>query len=396
MYKDLSVLLGVSGGVAAYKACVLARLLVKRGASVRVVMTPEATKFVGAETFRALTGHPTHVDMFADPSPDGMGHIHLTRERDLFIVAPATMNTLAKAACGICDNMLLTAMAASDCPIVVCPAMNGKMWDSPANRRNVATLKADGVTVLEPASGSLACGEVGQGRMLEPEDIADLALDALYPKPFAGKRVMLTMGGTYEPIDPVRGITNISSGKMGAELARSFRRLGAEVTAVAGQIKTEIPMGVRAIFAGTALDMQRAVLSNIEGQDCFVAVAAVADYRAAKRSDFKLKKETGNGGLTLKLIENPDILSSVSSLDNPPFCVGFAAESENLEQYAKAKMARKKVKILVANLVSQAMGKDDTQFCIFDPKLTAYPTMPKDKAADEIARAVARGMGLLG
>lgn len=394
MYKDKKVLVGVTGGIAAYKTCELVRMLVRDGAKVSVIMTPEATNFIHPNTFKALSGRPVIIDMFDDGTNDGMAHISLTRENDLFIIAPATQNTIAKIANGLADNIITAAAAASICPIVIAPAMNHLMWNSPANLRNIETLKADGITVLEPNSGTLACNEEGVGRMKEAEEIYDLASDSFYKKHLKGKKALLTVGGTFEPIDPVRGITNISSGKMGMALARSLRHFGCDVTVIYSQIKTSIPAGINAHYVRSALDMYQKVLDTVTSQDIFVGVAAVADYRATEISANKIKKDSDKQSLDLRLVENPDILSSVASLPHPPFCVAFAAESQNLEEYARRKMQQKKVPMLVANLVSQAMGKDTTKICIFDPKMTVYPTMEKQAAAEIIANSIVRKMGL--
>ncbi|TIC82038.1 bifunctional phosphopantothenoylcysteine decarboxylase/phosphopantothenate--cysteine ligase CoaBC [Crenobacter intestini] len=384
------ILLGVTGGIAAYKSAELTRLFVKAGHRVEVVMTEAATRFVTPLTFQALSGHAVYTDLWDERPAGGMAHIELSRRADLFLVAPASADTLAKLAHGQCDNLLTTLAAARTCPLAVAPAMNRQMWENAPNTRNVAQLKADGVAVLGPASGAQACGETGDGRMLEPEELFELALGLLEDKVLAGQRVLLTAGPTYEPIDTVRGITNISSGKMGYALARACRDAGAEVTLVSGPTGMAAPAGVRRVDVQSARDMQDAVLAEAARCDVFVAVAAVADYRVTNRSEHKLKK--GDAPPVLELTENPDILATIASLPAAPFCVGFAAESRNLLEYADAKRRRKQVPLLVANLAQQAMGADDNEVVLLDDTGNhPLPAMPKR----DVARAIVHHLAAL-
>ncbi len=358
------ILIGVSGGIAAYKIAELVRLLTKAGHLVQVVMTKSATEFVGPVTFQALTGREVFVDMWDKQRGDSMAHISLTRWADLFLVAPATANFVAKLANGIADDLLSTLVAARECPLLVAPAMNKQMWANPANQRNIAQLKVDGVTILGPDAGVQACGEVGEGRMLEPEEIAQHVDAAFQPKLLAGKKVLITAGPTFERIDAVRGITNPSSGKMGYAIARAAWEVGAEVVLVSGQVSQATPPGCRRIDVVSAQDMLNAVNAEVEAADMFISVAAVADYYVLNQSEQKIKKDAHI--LTLELAPNPDILANITARENPPFCVGFAAESENLLEYAEAKRRRKHLPLLAANLVQTAIGADDNEITLLD------------------------------
>lgn len=358
------IVLGVTGGIAVYKSAELVRQLIKAGHEVQVVMTRSATEFVGPVTFQALTGRDVFVEMWDKQRGDSMAHISLTRWADVFLVAPATANFLAKLANGVADDLLSTLAAARECPLLVAPAMNKQMWGNPANQRNIAQLKADGIAILGPAAGFQACGEVGEGRMLEPEDIA-LHVDALLqPKLLTGKKVLITAGPTFERIDAVRGITNPSSGKMGYAIARAAWEAGAEVVLVSGPVSLAAPLGCRRIDVVSAQDMLGAVNAEVDSADIFISVAAVADYHVLNPSEQKIKKNGHH--LTLELAPNPDILANVAARENPPFCVGFAAESENLLEYAEAKRLRKKIPLLAANLVQTAIGADDNEIILLD------------------------------
>jgi phosphopantothenoylcysteine decarboxylase/phosphopantothenate--cysteine ligase len=318
-----------------------------------------------------------------------MAHIELTRRADCFLIAPATADVLARLAHGHCDDLITTLAAARTCPLAVAPAMNKQMWDNPPNQRNIAQLRADGVTVFGPGHGEQACGEVGDGRMLEPEQLFDLLTGLTQAKTLAGRRVLLTAGPTFEPIDPVRGITNLSSGKMGYALARACRDAGAEVTLISGPTALPRPAEVRFIAAGSALSMHAAVMEAVPHHDVFIAVAAVADYRVANASAEKLKKTPGQAP-TLTLTENPDILASVAALPSAPFCVGFAAESHNLLAHAQAKRERKRVPLLVANLAQHAMGADDNEIVLLDDHgQHPLPRMDKTGAARAIVAHLA-------
>jgi phosphopantothenoylcysteine decarboxylase/phosphopantothenate--cysteine ligase len=378
------IVLGVTGGVAAYKACELARLLVKAGVQVDVVMTEAGTRFVAPATFQALTGHPVFTSLWDDRFANGMAHIDLTRGADAVLVAPATADFIAKLVHGFADDLLSTLCLARDCPLLVAPAMNRQMWEHAATQRNVAQLAADGVIILGPATGAQACGEVGEGRMLEAGDLA-IALAAYFqPRHLQGRRVLLTAGPTFEALDPVRGLTNASSGKMGFALARACTEAGADVTLVAGPVSQPTPKGVRRIDVQGALQMRDVVLAELPA-DIFIAVAAVADYRPAAPAEHKIKK--GAPTLTLELVANPDILAEVAGRADAPFCVGFAAESRDLATYAEGKRLTKKLPLVVGNLVQDGLGGDTNNVTLFDAA-GVHPLAPGDKM--EIARAIVR------
>lgn len=358
------VVVGVTGGVAAYKAAELVRLLVKAGATVDVALTEAAARFVGAPTFQALSGRPVWTDLWDSRPDNGMAHIDLTRGAAACVVAPATADFLAKLAHGFADDLLSTLCLARACPLLAAPAMNRQMWENPATQRNVAQLRADGVAILGPASGEQACGEEGLGRMLEAADIFEELVGSLQPRRLAGRRVLLTAGPTFEPIDPVRGITNSSSGRMGFALARAFRDAGAAVTLVAGPVELPTPRGVERIDVTTAQEMRDAVLAALPGQHIFVGVAAVADYRPVSAAPDKIKKSAAP--LTLQLQPNPDILAEVAARPDAPFCVGFAAESRDLPTYARRKLEEKKLRLVVGNLVRDGLGGDTNAVTLFD------------------------------
>lgn len=392
MKNSKQILLGISGGIAAYKACELVRLFKKQGHSVTVAMSQAASEFVSPLTFQALSGNPVLIETHEGESGgNGMAHINLTRQADVFLIAPATANTLAKIAQGIADNLLTNLAAARKCPLVVAPAMNVEMWWNPANQRNIAQLQADGVTVFQPNVGEQACGEVGVGRMLEAAELAELLPDIWATKSLQGKKVLITTGATFEAIDPVRGITNISSGQMGMALARACRAAGAEVSLIYGQVQTALPIGLAHMEQAISAEaMYQAVMRQIAEQDVFISVAAVADYKVSNRSCQKLKKEAAGTPPIIELTENPDILASVAKLPKPPFCVGFAAESEHILEYARAKRLRKGVPLLVANDVSVAMGKPTNQIILLDDQQeTVLPETDKAEAAQAIVQRLA-------
>ena len=378
------ITLGVTGGIAAYKAAELVRLLVKLGATVRVVMTEAATRFVTPVTFQALSGNPVFADQWDTRIANNMPHIELSREADAILVAPASADFLAKLTHGLADDLLSTLALARNCPLLVAPAMNLQMWNNPATQRNVATLRGDGITLLGPASGEQACGETGQGRMIEPEEIVEDLVAHFQPKRLAGKRVLMTAGPTFEAIDPVRGITNLSSGKMGFALARAARESGAEVTLVCGPVSQTTPRGVTRINVTGALEMHAEVMRRAAGQDVFIGVAAVADYRPANPSVEKIKKD-GSAAPQIELVQNPDILAEVAALPEPPFCVGFAAESQNLTAYAQKKRIAKKIPLIVGNLIQDGFGGDDNKLALFDD--TGETRLPP-AAKIELARAL--------
>ncbi|UUX95110.1 bifunctional phosphopantothenoylcysteine decarboxylase/phosphopantothenate--cysteine ligase CoaBC [Aquabacterium sp. J223] len=386
------VLLGLSGGIACYKAADLARELVKAGATVQVVMTPAATRFIGAVTMQALSGRPVIVDPWDDSAPNNMHHINLTREADVVLVAPASADFIAKLAQGLSDDLLsLTCLARpSGQPLLLAPAMNREMWAHPATQRNVAQVVADGATILGPAHGDQACGEVGDGRMLEADQLRDALIAHFQPKRLAGKRVLVTAGPTFEAIDPVRGITNLSSGKMGFAIARAAREAGAEVTLVAGPVHLATPYGVRRIDVRSAQQMHDAVLPRAARQDVFIATAAVADWRPANLSAHKIKKNGSKVAPTFELAENTDILAAVAALPDAPFCVGFAAESRDLLAHAREKLERKKLPLVVGNLGPATFGRDDNTLTLVDADgHRELPASDKLSLARELVREVA-------
>jgi phosphopantothenoylcysteine decarboxylase/phosphopantothenate--cysteine ligase len=359
------ILLGISGGIAAYKAAELTRLLVRNGADVRVVLTEAGSRFVTPVTLQALSGQTVWSDLWDPQVADNMGHIELSRDRDLIVVAPASADFLAKLAHGLADDLLSSLCLARRSPLVVAPAMNVEMWENAATQRNVETLQADGVRVAGPAAGDQACGETGMGRMLEPAQLLAEIGAFFAPKPLAGKKVLVTAGPTEEPIDPVRVITNASSGKMGFAVARAAQEAGAQVTLVSGPVSLATPAGVARVNVRTAQEMFEAVKKGAPACDIFISVAAVSDYRAKHPAQQKIKKANGKE-LALQLEENPDILAWVAALPKPPFCVGFAAESEQLERHAREKRAKKKLQLLAANLAQDALGADDNAITLFD------------------------------
>lgn len=357
------ILLAMTGGIAGYKIAELTRLFVKAGATVQVMMTEAAEQFITAVTMQALSNRPVYTSQW-DARPDNnMAHINLSREADAMLLAPASADAIAALAQGRADDLVgLTALARRihECPLLVVPAMNREMWAHPATQRNVAQIKADGATVIGPANGDQACGEIGDGRMLEAQEIFDDVEAFLAPKTLLGKKLLITAGPTFEPIDPVRGITNHSSGKMGFAIARAAAEAGAEVTLVAGPVHLPTPRGVQRIDVQSARQMHDAVLPLAAHQHAFIATAAVADWRPAQTHEHKLKKaEGGTTAPTIAMTENPDILAAVAKLPKPPYCVGFAAESEKLAEHADAKRRRKGIPLIVANLGPATFGRDD-------------------------------------
>ncbi|ALT79765.1 bifunctional phosphopantothenoylcysteine decarboxylase/phosphopantothenate--cysteine ligase CoaBC [Paucibacter sp. KCTC 42545] len=363
------VLLGLSGGIACYKTVELIRLLTKSGASVQVMMTEAAEQFITAVTLQALSGRPVLSSQWDAREPNNMAHINLSREADLMLIAPASADFIAKLAQGRADELLsLTALARpmGTCPLAVAPAMNREMWAHPATQRNVAQLIADGTQILGPGAGEQACGEVGDGRMLEAAELFEDICALLAPKLLAGKKLLITAGPTFEPIDPVRGITNHSSGKMGFAIARAAREAGAEVTLVAGPVHLATPRGVRRIDVQSAQQMFDAVLPLAPQNEVFIATAAVADWRPASHARQKIKKDGSGAAPMIAMCENPDILASVAALNPPPFCVGFAAESERLQEHARAKRLRKNVPLLVGNIGPATFGQDHNALLLVD------------------------------
>ena len=363
------IVLGITGGIAAYKAAELVRLLVKTDYDVQVVMTEAATQFITPITMQALSGKPVFIGMWDSSTANGMPHIELSRDADAILVAPASADFIAKLVHGRADDLLSTLCLARDCPLLVAPAMNKQMWENPANQRNITQLNADNISVLGPDSGDQACGEIGLGRMLEAETLLLLVNAHFTPKLLAGKRMLITSGATLEMIDPVRAITNLSSGKMGYAIAQAASNMGAEVTLVSGLTPLHVPQVAKNINVNSADEMYQAVMKNVARQDIFISVAAVADYSPAKISIQKIKKDSPEftkAPLVLELKRNKDILADVASLPNAPFCVGFAAETQNLIAQAEQKRLHKKLPLLVANLVNESMGQDEANITLLD------------------------------
>ena len=365
------LVLGLSGGIACYKSAELVRELIRAGATVQVVMTEAAAQFITPVTMQALSGRPVFSSQWDARQPNNMAHIDLTREASAVLVAPASADFIARLALGRADELLgllCLARPLQTCPLLVAPAMNREMWAHPATQRNVAQIVADGATVLGPAAGDQACGEVGDGRMLEATELCDELVAFFQPKHLAGRSVLVTAGPTFEAIDPVRGITNHSSGKMGFAVARAAAEAGARVTLVAGPVHLATPRGVRRIDVVSALQMLDAVLPEAPQHDIFVATAAVADWRPATSAEHKIKKDGSGRPPALTFAENPDILATVARLpaDRRPWCVGFAAESHDLVRHAREKLARKGVPLIVANLGPATFGRDDNSLLLVD------------------------------
>jgi len=386
--KGRKLVLGVTGGVAAYKSAELVRLLGKAGAEMHVVLTDGGARFVTPVTFQALSGNPVWSDLWDARMENNMAHIDLTRGADAVLIAPATADVLAKLVQGRADDLLSTLCLARECPLLVAPAMNRQMWEHPATQRNMVQLRADGVAVLGPGAGDQACGEVGMGRMLEPEELFEHVIAFFQPKLLAGRKVVMTAGPTFEAIDPVRGITNTSSGKMGYALAQACVRAGAEVVLVSGPTGLPAPLGADRVDVRSARQMRDAVMSALPGADVFIGVAAVADYRPLEAAEHKVKKSSAE--LTLRLTPNPDILAEVAARDDAPFCVGFAAESRDLDAYAEGKRRAKRLPMLVGNLVQDGLGGDDNQVILFDdagrhPLERAPKTVVAQKIVEHLA-----------
>ena len=388
------IVLGLTGGIACYKAAEFTRALIKAGASVQVVMTQGALQFITPITMQGLSGQPVFTDQWDARIGNNMPHIDLTRDADAIVIAPCSTDFMAKLAHGVCDDLLSTLCVArqSRLPLLIAPAMNVEMWQNPATQRNAKQLLADGIQLLGPAAGEQACGEVGLGRMLEVDQLLAEVISSFQPKVLKGKRLLLTAGPTFEAIDPVRGITNLSSGKMGYAIARAAREAGADVTLISGPTALPVPYGVRCLNVLSAQQMHDAVLSHVTGQDIFVAVAAVADWYVANASGQKLKKNADGSTPELVFAQNPDILAAVAALPLPqrPYCVGFAAESENLLEYAEAKRQRKNVPLLVGNIGHDTFGKDENQLVLFDVKgHSSFPRANKLQLARQLIAEIA-------
>ncbi|HVE90525.1 MAG TPA: bifunctional phosphopantothenoylcysteine decarboxylase/phosphopantothenate--cysteine ligase CoaBC [Burkholderiaceae bacterium] len=389
------LVVGMTGGIAAYKVCELVRRLQDEGATVQVVMTAGAQQFVTATTMQALSGRPVETDQWQSTTGNAMPHIELTRQSDAVIVAPATADFLAKVAYGLADDLLTTLALARDrtrTPLLVAPAMNVEMWDNPATQRNVAQLRADGIVILGPASGAQACGEIGFGRMLEAHELLDDTVSFFQPKLLAGSKVLLTAGPTFEPIDPVRGITNLSSGKTGFAIARAARDAGAHVTLIAGPTALATPRGVHRIDVTTAREMMSAVMSHLPA-DIFISVAAVADWHVSNQSRSKIKKTAAATAPALQFASNPDILAAVAALPSPPYCVGFAAESDDVVVNARAKLAGKKVPLMIANRAQDVFGTESSELSLIDAEgVTAWPIASKMAQARRLIAEIASRM----
>lgn len=392
------MVLGVSGGIAAYKSAELIRQLVHRGFNVQVVMTEAAARFISAMTMQALSGNPVFMDPWDNRINNHMPHIELSKDCSFILIAPATADCIAKLANGMANDLLTSLCLARDCPLVVAPAMNTKMWLHPATQRNIAQLKADNVMVIEPDAGELACGETGAGRMPDPSSIMS-SLEQTFSKNtennnfqenLTGKHILITAGPTVEPIDPVRAITNSSSGKMGYAIADAAINAGATVTLISGPTHLPVPKGVETIKVQTAAQMYKAVMENIDKADIFFSVAAVSDYHVVNASSQKIKRDK-QANITLELASNPDILAEVAKLPNRPFCVGFAAETENWEENGESKRKRKNIPMLVVNNALEAIGSDDNQVTVLEKnQKTVLEKAPKQKIAIDLVNLVAK------
>ena len=392
------IVLGLSGGIACYKAAELCRALVKQGATVQVVMTEAAAQFITPVTMQALSNRPVYVSQWDEREPNNMAHINLSREADAILVAPASADFMAKLLHGRADDLLslmCLARPLDKVPLLLAPAMNREMWAHPATQRNMAQLQADGAQVLGVGQGEQACGETGDGRMLEPDELLQELVALFQPKLLKGKQVLISAGPTYEALDPVRGITNLSSGKMGFALATAAQQAGAQVTLVAGPVALATPHGVRRIDVRSALDMQAAVLAQAGQADVFIATAAVADWRPAQVATEKIKKDGGGGMTAIQWQENPDILAEVAASPQAKsgalFCVGFAAESHDLQAHAQAKRLRKGVPLMVGNIGPATFGADDNALLLVDAQgSTEWPRATKLALARQLVAEVAR------
>lgn len=389
--KNKNIILGVTAGIAAYKAAELARLLVKSGAHVQVVMTPSANEFISGLTFQAITGKTVRESMFDSAHEAAMGHIELARWADLIVIAPASADFIAKLRAGMADTLLHTLCLASSAPLFVAPAMNQQMWAQASTQENVTTLWQRGTHILGPAEGEQACGDTGPGRLLEPDLILSALAASQYEPVLQGINITITAGPTQEAIDPVRFIGNRSSGKMGFALATSARLLGANVHLVAGPVSLATPNDVHRTDVRNAADMHSAVMRLIANTDIFIGCAAVADYRPAQTAEQKIKKD--NSSLTIELIRNPDILADVAMHSDRPFCVGFAAETDDLDTYARAKLKNKKLDIIAANWVgknnSGFESNDNALHVIWHDGSTQLPLQNKNQLAQQLMALIA-------
>ena len=394
------ILLGISGGIAAYKSAELVRLLRKQGLRVSVVMTEGAKEFITPLTLATLSGEPVSDSLWdnRNGTDSNIAHINLSREADAMLIAPCTANVMAKIAHGISDDLLTNLVLARDpakCPLAIAPAMNVQMWGNPATQRNLAQIRADGIHIFGPANGEQACGEIGDGRMIEPTEILSLLPRLFTPQVLAGKRVLLTAGPTFEAIDPVRGITNHSSGKMGYALAQAAVNAGAHVTLISGKTALPAPFGVTRIDVQSADDMLAACQAQLDGQDIFIAVAAVADWKVAQVATQKIKKASADDVPSLNFVQTPDILATIAAQANAPFCVGFAAESENVIEYAQAKRLKKNIPLIIANQGPSTFGSEYNQASLISEHgVQALQKMRKDDLAPLLIQAIAEQFAL--
>ena len=394
------ILLGISGGIAAYKSAELVRLLRKQGLRVSVVMTEGAKEFITPLTLATLSGEPVSDSLWdnRNGTDSNIAHINLSREADAMLIAPCTANVMAKIAHGISDDLLTNLVLARDpakCPLAIAPAMNVQMWGNPATQRNLAQIRADGIHIFGPANGEQACGEIGDGRMIEPTEILSLLPRLFTPQVLAGKRVLLTAGPTFEAIDPVRGITNHSSGKMGYALAQAAVNAGAHVTLISGKTALPAPLGVPRFDVQSADDMLAACQAQLDGQDIFIAVAAVADWKVAQVATQKIKKASTDDVPSLNFVQTPDILATIAAQPNAPFCVGFAAESENVIEYAQAKRLKKNIPLIIANQGPSTFGSEYNQASLISENgVQALQKMRKDDLAPLLIQAIAEQFAL--
>jgi len=389
------IVLGLTGGIACYKVAELTRALGKAGAQVQVVMTQAACQFITPVTMQALSGNTVFTDQWDARIGNNMPHIDLTRDADAIVIAPCSTDFLFKLAHGACDDLLSTLCIArpAHIPLLIAPAMNVEMWQNPATQRNVALCRKDGIHIMGPAAGEQACGETGMGRMLEPDQLLTEIIASFQTKSLAGQHLLITAGPTFEPIDPVRGITNLSSGKMGYAIAQAAWEAGALVTLISGPTALATPYGVKRVQVQTAQQMHDAVMAALkqQTQQAFIAVAAVADWRVANASTQKLKKTGEHDTPVLQFAQNPDILATVAALPDAPYCVGFAAESENLLEYAAAKRIRKNIPLLVGNIGHQTFGQDDNELVLFDAQgTTQLPRADKQTLAIALIQELAK------
>ena len=388
--KGKRIVLGLTGGIACYKSAELCRRLMDHGAEVTVVMTEAACHFITPTTMQALSGNPVFIETLDSRMDNSMAHINLSRQADLMIIAPCSADFMAKLAHGLADDLLSTlCLARGDCSLAIAPAMNREMWAHPATQRNLDLIKSDSTLIWGPGTGSQACGETGDGRMLEPAQLVSETIAFFTPKALLGKRVLITAGPTEEPIDPVRVISNKSSGKMGYAIAQAAHEAGAHVSLVTGPTALSVPYGVDVTYVQTARQMHQAVLADAYRYDIFIAVAAVADWYVSNYSEQKHKK-VDPSGLSLEFAQNPDILAEVAALPDGPWCVGFAAETNNLSEYAQSKRQRKNIPLIVGNLAQDTMNADTTTMVLFDEQGEhPMPKLSKEEAAGHLIQQIA-------